>query len=240
MGYGGYLDLMGQPRLRVDRDTLDYIEDGGFVFWNEGDSLLVVNGIAISQYTLHAFTLDITTKDSTQQGFYVNSAYDQGRLEFEKPITLNTNDSAEVLITGYDPCIACKNTSLAQGDTLWIYSNDPTFSHILIDLMGYVGNEREPREITSSWEINLYPNPARTHTNLAIIGSEAAIHEVELYDLLGRRVFVDKMAQLHNKDYELEIDVSVYAAGMYILSVKRRVGIWGTNVSQKSAILAVQ
>ncbi|MBU2928387.1 T9SS type A sorting domain-containing protein, partial [Winogradskyella psychrotolerans] len=62
--------------------------------------------------------------------------------------------------------------------------------------------------------IRVYPNPANTIVNIAIANSQS-IASIELFNMLGKRVLTTKA---------LNVDVSKYAAGIYMLKVSTNEG----------------
>lgn len=68
--------------------------------------------------------------------------------------------------------------------------------------------------------INIYPNPAENQ--LAISSGQFAISEIEIYDVVGKKVF---RKQLPTNNYQLTIDVSGLTNGIYFVKVKTKDGI---------------
>lgn len=64
----------------------------------------------------------------------------------------------------------------------------------------------------SSLAIQVYPNPVKNQLNIQLINNNSENSIVELYDLLGKRIFV----QSTNSDI-IKIDVSNFSSGLYFL-----------------------
>jgi hypothetical protein len=56
--------------------------------------------------------------------------------------------------------------------------------------------------------LSIYPNPAKDHVNISI--SNNAVTRIEIYDILGKRVFVRKINE------SMSIDVSSLTSGLYL------------------------
>ncbi len=61
----------------------------------------------------------------------------------------------------------------------------------------------------------LYPNPVSDELHLVLWSDDFALRDIELYDLLGRKVHSQKMVLMEGENY---LDISCpYASGMYLL-----------------------
>ena len=89
-----------------------------------------------------------------------------------------------------------------------------------INITGTVGVE----EINRNNRLIVYPNPATNQ--LAVSSRQWAIKEIEIYDVLGQKIYVE---QLTTDNYQLTVDVSRWNAGIYFLKVrgeKLEIGNW--------------
>ena len=73
----------------------------------------------------------------------------------------------------------------------------------------------------NSFSINVFPNPAGNQ--LAISSQQLAIGSIEIFDVLGQRVFNHQPAA--NSQHQAVIDISKLQSGIYFLSMKSENGV---------------
>lgn len=66
--------------------------------------------------------------------------------------------------------------------------------------------------------MTIYPNPA--HYSLTLNTDEKEIQEIEVYNVLGKRLLIFK----NNNSFHAKINVSYLPAGMYLLKVETNEG----------------
>ena len=71
----------------------------------------------------------------------------------------------------------------------------------------------------SGASVQLFPNPARTHLTLTIEAEPGEEVTFGIYDVLGRRVFVQPQYRASNRREERLIDIANLPAGVYVASI---------------------
>lgn len=66
-------------------------------------------------------------------------------------------------------------------------------------------------------DITVYPNPAKEEVNIL---STSSINDIEIYDIMGRRIF-----QTEVRDYSKTINLSLFRKGVYIAKINTEQGI---------------
>jgi beta-glucanase (GH16 family) len=93
---------------------------------------------------------------------------------------------------------------------------DPNFtqSPMVIDYVRVYQNADilSTKRFTGNTEVRMYPNPT---TNFVNISSDVAIEAIEMYNVLGKKVH-----QAKTNSNTLNLDVSTFAKGLYILKFK--------------------
>ena len=69
----------------------------------------------------------------------------------------------------------------------------------------------------NGWAVNIYPNPANNNISVEVTGSTDAV-EIGIFDISGRNLYTHQQAG--NAEITRQIDVSSFAAGVYVLRVK--------------------
>jgi len=76
--------------------------------------------------------------------------------------------------------------------------------------LSVINNSSEKAEVIS--ELNVYPNPSDGHFTADLVNNIGATH-IEIYDVNGQKIY-----QLTTEDSSIEIDLSKYGKGVYIIS----------------------
>jgi hypothetical protein len=96
-----------------------------------------------------------------------------------------------------------------------------TFDNIAIS-----GNTVGINELSANDKINIYPNPA---TGKVIIDSKLNINSIELYNVLGEKIYSDAQFKLQTSN---EIDLSGFHQGAYFIKM-----FDGTNTYTKKILV---
>jgi Secretion system C-terminal sorting domain len=80
-----------------------------------------------------------------------------------------------------------------------------------------VDNTVAVKEINSLQSISLYPNPATDQFHLNAVFEKTEVLEIELYNILGEKVFVD---QREAANLDMDLNISNLSNGTYFLQLK--------------------
>jgi hypothetical protein len=79
----------------------------------------------------------------------------------------------------------------------------------------------EPTDLPAEFALHApYPNPASDRATLPFDLPEAGSVEVEVYDLLGRRVLRIEKGALPGGSHDVELDLSSVASGVYLYALR--------------------
>jgi hypothetical protein len=77
--------------------------------------------------------------------------------------------------------------------------------------------------------IKIYPNPSKVFINISFTSKEEKNVSVEVYDLVGRKVF-EKQFQTSNTKLQTQIDMRGFPDGVYIVEINTGEGIYRKKV----------
>jgi hypothetical protein len=124
------------------------------------------------------------------------------------PWDICTNALGNVYITGY-----FWSSTLSFGSNTLINGGPPTTGDMFVAKLDYITDISEQANFHDG--LNLFPNPATNE--LRIQNTEFKIDKVEIYDVIGQRVFNQ---QLNANNQQLTLNVSFLQNGIYFLRLK--------------------
>jgi hypothetical protein len=165
---------------------------------------LTVGGSTISTWTLSTSMADYSASTSNSGGINVEFTNDaSGRdVQVDYIIVDGTTHQAENQATNTG---VWQNNSCGGSNSEWLHCN------------GYIGfsafkNASEPQKILDSkYDLQIYPNPVFDIVNLYLSGKSSFI---SIYNLQGKKLF-----NLQTNNQKVDIDMSAYTSGMYILKI---------------------
>jgi len=72
--------------------------------------------------------------------------------------------------------------------------------------------------IKFDWSVQAYPNPVKEHLNIKFTLDKPGKFSIEIMDITGKKILIKK-AQTINPNQILELDLSQYKHGIYLLQV---------------------
>ncbi|MCF8304714.1 MAG: C10 family peptidase [Bacteroidales bacterium] len=95
----------------------------------------------------------------------------------------------------------------------------------------YEGNNVGVEETSAVQSINLYPNPVENSLNLKFSVNEPQSVDIKLMDITGKVVYDEELSSFSG-DYHNSIDVSTFAKGVYLFTVRSE----KANINKKVVI----
>jgi len=155
---------------------------------------------------------DVTATPISHDSVLVN--WQPGGSETEwRVVVVLSDDSIDVdtsLLTNTYP-VTIGDLMAGTSYTVYVQSDCEYTSSLWSSPVSFITlpNEINPHDIDL---FLLYPNP--TDGKCTVINEQDPIETVELYDIFGKRLEL-----LHVKDYRVDINLSVYAAGLYFVRI---------------------
>lgn len=117
------------------------------------------------------------------------------------------------------------NVDLEIGKSLYLHVQDSCGQSVLLEIPPGMIQNRE-RSATTSWNVDLYPNPALNVLEIYTTEEDNIIQAVELYDIYGKLIYITNA-----DDPSIEINVSDYVSGIYVARI-----LTGKGVSVKKFV----
>lgn len=99
------------------------------------------------------------------------------------------------------------------------YANDPRFGFFEREFVWLsfvsVDTEDAPELPRTATQLSVYPNPCRAHCRVVLVGGSPGPRQMDLYDVLGRRLRAVSMT-----GGEAAIDAQALGGGLYFLTVR--------------------
>lgn len=106
-----------------------------------------------------------------------------------------------------------------------MHVQDSCGQSVLLEIPPGMIQNRE-RSATTSWNVDLYPNPALNVLEIYTTEEDNIIQAVELYDIYGKLIYITNA-----DDPSIEINVSDYVSGIYVARI-----LTGKGVSVKKFV----
>ena len=201
-----------QDRLSLSADTLFYPHDDHLYASNETESAIVLDSVSIRFAGQREWSFEVVGRDTSLVLFGLSPAYDSTAAV---DLLVEPDDSVEILVTSYDPCIVCKKTFRGSpSDTLFVYSggvDQP--ATVLLDATGHVSVEQNALGAEAPM-LHVFPNPASRAITIGTAPGEA--WRATLHDLLGREV----LSVYRFGGGRRTLDVGNLAPGIYMLRAR--------------------
>ncbi|MBL7889468.1 MAG: S8 family peptidase [Bacteroidia bacterium] len=207
-----------------NRASADIPNKMGFVY--NTTSNLPYAGVKVLSNTAPALCYSIDNVSGGNGGIDMYNGFDTS----DKYITLSTNrvnagvagngaDVAQVVSTGPFTILPGDSVHVAfaivAGDSLPDLQSSAVNAQAQYDAMHVV---TALADSVSSPEIYCYPNPTNALSTIKIVAANATISKIELYSVLGQKVF-EKQVNIFKGNNEIQVNVSSLSPGLYHFQV---------------------
>ncbi len=193
------------------------------------DNTAVVGSIVRGKlYSIDPGTGAFTQMELTDD--HVIVAGDQGAqisLELQSPAALTAGSSYLVVAgtdggTTPDVVVATAGTSEPQTSFFYDLSGTPTWYYVTGTPMVRMNfnNTSGVKELTNTFGVNIYPNPANNVANVSFKLNNESIVSVTVTDLTGKSVYTNNLGKLASGAHATTVNTDALSNGIYMVNLE--------------------